>query len=157
MRLLKAIAVIGALVGGAVGLSGPASASPLVSGAMPAAKTGDSLVAQTQFYEERRIYRPRPVVRYFPAYRPVYRPPYRRVVRTYRTYPAYRPYPIYRPRPVVRYSPAYRPYPIYRSRPVVRYYPAYRPARTVCRTRFRLVRTAYGFVERPVRICTRRY
>ena len=59
MRFLKAIALIGALVGGAVGLSGAASASPLVSGAMPAAKTGDGLIAKSQFYMERRIYRPR--------------------------------------------------------------------------------------------------
>jgi hypothetical protein len=74
----------------------------------------------------------RPVVRPYRVYRPV------RVVR---------PYPVYRPVRVVR------PYPVYRPVRVVRPYP-----RTVCRTRIRLVRTAYGdLVRRPVRRCVARY
>jgi hypothetical protein len=123
MRFLKAVAVVGTLVGGALGLSAAASASPLASTAMPAAQAGNGVVTKAQMYIERRVYRPRRVVRTYPAYRPVYRP-YRRMVR---------PYPIYRP---VRGGWA---------------------PRIACRTRIRLVRTRYGFVQRPVRVCIRRY
>jgi hypothetical protein len=123
MRFLKAMAVVGTLVSGALGLSAAASASPLLSTAMPAAEAGSGVVAKAQMYIERRVYRPRRVMRTYPAYRPIYRP-YRRVVQTY---------PIYRP---VRRGWA---------------------PRIVCRTRIRLVRTPYGFVRRPVRVCVRRY
>ena len=145
MRFMKAAAVIGTLVAGAFGLSGGASASPLAAGAMPAAKAGSGLVEKAQFYTERRIYRPRDTVRILPA--PVYRPV--RVVR---------PYPVYRPVRVVR------PYPIYRPVRVVRSYPVYRPVRVVraaprqvCRTRVRIIRSAYGqYLRRSVRTCTSR-
>ena len=123
MRFLKAVAVVATLVSGALGWSASASASPLVSTAMPAAQAGTGVVTKAQMYIERRDYRPRRVMRAYPAYRPVYRP-YRRVVR---------PYPIYRP---IRGGWA---------------------PRIVCRTRIRLVRTPYGFVRRPVRVCVRRY
>ena len=123
MRFLKAFAVVGALASGALSLSGPAFASPLVAAAMPTAGADSGVVAEAQMYIERRVYRPRRVVRAYPAYRPIYRP-YRRMVRTY---------PIYRPVRVVR------------------------GPRFACRTRVRLVRTLYGFVRRPVRICVRRY
>ena len=123
MRFLKAFAVVGTLVSGALGVSGAASASPLVSTAMPAAQSDSGVVARAQMYVEPRVYGPRRVVRTYPAYRPAYRP-YRRVVRAY---------PIYRP---VRGGWA---------------------PRIVCRTQVRFVRTPYGFVRRPVRVCVRRY
>ena len=138
MRFLRAAAVAATLVSGWLGLSGAVVASPLVAGTMPAAKASAGPVTQAQYYVERRVYRPRTAVRVFPAYRP------RTVVRTST---------VYRSRRILQTYP----YRVYRPRPVVRYYPAYRPVRTVCRTRVRIVQTAYGYVRRPVRICTRRY
>jgi hypothetical protein len=126
MRFLKAVAVLGLLATGALALPGVASASPLVAGAAPAARTAPGLVAPTQYYRARPVYRPM---------RPIARP-----------YPVVRRYPVYRPRPVVRYSRVYRPVLAVPQRFLV------------CRTRIRLVRTAYGgFVRRPEQHCFRRY
>jgi hypothetical protein len=61
-----------------------------------------------------------------------------------------------------RYRRGYYRGPYYRGvrvyRPYRRAYGVYRPyPRLVCRTRIRLVRTAYGaLVRRPVRVCVRR-
>ncbi|HYF55942.1 MAG TPA: hypothetical protein VEA41_16930 [Salinarimonas sp.] len=64
----------------------------------------------------------------------------------------------YRPqrRVVVRrnvYRPVYGGRRYYRP-PVVAYRPIRRP-RVVCSTRVQVVRTAYGYVRRPVRVCRR--
>jgi hypothetical protein len=76
MRLVRVLAMIGAMVGGYLTVSGaPASAAPLASGApVAAAVTGGPLEGYMQYRGYRRHYAPR---RYYAprrAYRPVYRP-----------------------------------------------------------------------------------
>jgi hypothetical protein len=95
MRVLKTLAVVGALVAGALGLGGSASATPLASGAMPAVQGQAGAVVPVGYYHRgrpyygyRRVYH-RPVYRAYRPYRPVYYRPYRRAY--YR--PVYRPYP----------------------------------------------------------------
>ena len=139
MRVVKTLAVVGALLAGMLGLGRSASATPLASGAMPAVQAEGGLVQKAYHWG-------RPHYSYRPAYRRVYRP--------YRpAYGAYRPY-----RPVYG---AYRPYrPVYRGyRPYRPVYRAYRPyPRVVCRTTWRTFRTYYGRpVTRPVRTCFRRW
>lgn len=58
-------------------------------------------------------------------------------------------------RPVYR-RPVYYARPVYYRRPVV-VRRVYRGPRVVCRVRARLVATPYGYVRRPVRVCTRRF
>jgi hypothetical protein len=137
MHFLKAAAVIGTFVAGALSLSGTSLASPLASRATPLAGAGGA-VTDAQYYEERRIYRPRTVVETYRSSRPMYRS--RRAVRYH---PVYGP----GPRRVVRYHPIYGPVRVARPRP-----------RTICRTRTHYVRTAYGnLVRRSVQRCIRRY
>jgi hypothetical protein len=75
MRLVRVFAMIGAIVGGYLAISGaPASATPLASGApVAAAVTGGPLEGYMQYgyrrrYAPRRFYAPRR------AFRPIYRP-----------------------------------------------------------------------------------
>ena len=167
MRFLKAVAVIGTFASGALGLAGTPLASPLASGAMPSARSGGDLVARTQLILERRVSGPHAVPGPEPSFRPFHRPgmapgphpsfhPIRRPRRVLGPHPSF--HPVYRPRTVVRYGPLLGPRPV-----LIRYHPVYRPVRvvrprTVCRTRIRLIRTAYGdLVRRSVRRCTRRY
>ena len=151
MRFLKAVAVLGSVVAGTLALPGVGAASPLATRAASAAPDAPRLVAKAQYYGE-PVYRPmRPIVRPYPSYRRA------RIGRHY---------PVYRPRPVVRYSVVYSARPrYYRPVRVVRAYPVYRPVRvvrpqprTVCTTRARVIRTAYGgFERRSVRRCVQRY
>ena len=159
MRFLKAVAVIGTFVTGALGLAGTPLASPLASGTMPSARSGGDLVARTQLILQRRVSGPCAVPGPEPRFRPGPHPsfhPIRRPRRVLGPHPSF--HPVYRPRTVVRYGPLLGPRPV-----LIRYHPVYRPVRvvrprTVCRTRIRLIRTAYGdLVRRSVRRCTRRY
>jgi hypothetical protein len=115
---------------GALGLSnGGAVASPVASTAMPAAGADNSLVSKA-------INRGRAEYSQYRYRRVYHRRPYYRGVRVYRPYRAVAVRRYYRPAYRV-----YRPYP-----------------RVVCRTRVRIVRTAYGaFVRRPVQVCRRRW
>jgi hypothetical protein len=87
MRFFKAIVFAGALAVGALGLAqGRASASPLASAAMAAAKSEPTLVTKAYHYGRPHYgYRSvRPMYRgYRPAYRGSYRPGPRVVCRTH--------------------------------------------------------------------------
>jgi hypothetical protein len=77
MRFVRVLALVGAITGGFIALSGaPASAAPVPSGALAATAVGEPLVTYAQsrryrhrYYAPRRTYR-----RYRPYYRPYYRP-----------------------------------------------------------------------------------
>ena len=166
MRFLKAVSVLGSLVVGTLAVPGVGVASPLASRAASAAPDAPRLVAKTQYYYGGPVYRSPRRAQYYggPVYRPV-----RPIVhphRSYRRAKIVRHYPVYRPRPAVRYSVVYPARPrYYRPVRVVRPYPVYRPVRvvrpqprTVCTTRARVIRTAYGgFERRSVRRCVQRY
>jgi hypothetical protein len=136
MRIGKLVAVVAALIGGIAAFGAtPSLAAPIGPGAVTGVR-GGAPVETVQYYH----YRPAPVYRE------------RRVI--YRDRPVYHRRPVYG-RPVYG-RPVYgRPVygrPVY-GRPVYGYRPV---RRVVCTTRIRLIPTSYGYVRRPVRVCTRR-
>jgi hypothetical protein len=136
MRFGKLIAVVATLIGGlaAIGAT-PSSAAPIGPGAVTGVK-GQATVETVQYYTTGPVYRSGPGYRERRVHRErrVQRPGYGR--------------PVYG-RPVYG-RPVYGR-PVY-GRPVYG-----RPVRrVVCTTRVRLIPTAYGYIRRPVRVCTRR-